>query len=62
MNDITRQTCDGYHMTVVLLDHRRQEFTDHPEVRYGIDFKSLADEVLRAVKDGVTTTDAGVVD
>ena len=46
MEDETGHTCDCDHVTVILLDHCRQEFTDHPEVRHGVDFKGFADKVF----------------
>lgn len=39
-------TSNRHDVTMVLLDHRREEFLNHEEVRDGIDLKSLADEVF----------------
>jgi len=62
MKEVTGHAGDRYHVTVILLDHCGQEFPGHPEMRDGVDFKSLADEVLRAFKDSSAAADAGVVD
>jgi hypothetical protein len=46
MNDKTGHTGNRHHVTAVLLDHRRQELLNHEEVRDGVDFESLPDDVL----------------
>jgi hypothetical protein len=47
-----RHTRDCDNMTMVLLDHRWEEFSYHPEVRDSINLESLPNDLLCALQNG----------
>jgi hypothetical protein len=49
-------------MTMVPLDHRREELPHHPEMRDSVDLERLLDNLLRAVEDRKPSTNPSIVD
>lgn len=62
MDDIACHTRNRDHMTMILLDHGWQEFSNHPEMRYSIDLESLSDMLFLRTQNGPAWRNAGVVD
>jgi len=62
MHNETRHASNRNHVTMVFLNHSRDEFPDHHEVRDGVYFKGFADSFFATTEDCVAGADSGVVD
>lgn len=60
--DETGHTGNRNHMSVVVLDHARQELLDHPPMRHRVDLECRPDLFLWLVDDRPVQADAGVID
>jgi hypothetical protein len=52
--------CDN--MAMILLDHCRQEFSYHPEVRDGVDLECLLNDLFRALQNGEASANSSIID
>ena len=50
-SSLTCHRRNGHNMTMVLLDHRREELPSHPEVGHSVDLESQPYSLLRLVQD-----------
>lgn len=50
-SSLTGHRRNGHNMTMVLLDHRREELPGHPEVGHSVDLESQSYPLLRLVQD-----------
>lgn len=62
VHNVTACTSDRDKMTVVGLDHGREELLRHQEVRDGVDLKCLTDPRLWLIKYGRCRSNACIVD
>lgn len=55
-------TRNRHDMAMILLNHRRQELSHHPEMRDSVNLKGLLNDLFRAIQDRESGANASIVD